>query len=252
MSKSILPSLPFEKLEGLKKTHKLGIAVGAYLVIAGLMLYFLILPNQSAIGTLNEQIEEASQKIAFNNSAPMRKKIAAAPENLARLQNELEISSQFLPDRQQVDRLLKSISTNAQQVGLYVIQFRPLPEPKDLRGEFLAEIPFQITVEGSFIEVCRFLYEVSQLPRIVHIDSIQLADPRMRWFDPKTLKGYDEKSDASLSLGYDRNEAAKSTRTADQDELVLTAAIKGTTFRFVETTLPVDEVKPGPAAPGAK
>jgi hypothetical protein len=66
------------------------------------------------------------------------------------------------------------------------------------------------------------------------------------------LKGYDEKSNASLSLGYDPSEAGKSTRTADQNELVMTAAIKGTTFRVVETSLPVDQVKPVPAAPEAK
>jgi type IV pilus assembly protein PilO len=251
MSKGILSALPFEKLEGLKRSHKLGIAAGTYLVVIAVMVYLFLLPVNSAIGTLTQQIAEAKEKIAFNDSAPMRKKIAAAPENLARLQTELEISRQFRPEQQQVDRLLKSISTDAQQVGLYVIQFRPLPEPKELRGEFLAEVPFQITVEGSFIEVCRFLYEVSRLPRIVRIDSIQLADPRLRWFDTKTLKGYDEKSDASLSLGYDRQEAAKATRTAEQDELVLTAAIKGTTFRVVETSLPSDEAKPAPGGPAA-
>jgi len=249
MSKGKLPALPFEKLEGLKRIHKLGIAAGTYLVIIGAMLYLLILPVTSAIGTLTQQIAEAQGKIAFNDSAPMRMKIAAAPENLARLQTELEISRQLLPEKQQVDRLLKSVSTDAQQVGLYVIQFRPLPEPKELRGEFLAEVPFQITVEGSFLEVCRFLFEVSRLPRIVRIDSIQLADPRLRWFDQKTQKGYDEKSSASLSLGYDQSEAGKSTRTADQNELVMTAAIKGTTFRVVETTLPADEAKPAPAGP---
>jgi type IV pilus assembly protein PilO len=251
-SKGKLPALPFEKLEGLKRTQKLGIAAATYVVIAGLMFYFFILPVKSSISTLTQQIVEAKQKIAANDSAPMRKNIAAAPENLARLQNELDISRQLLPEKQQVDRLLKSISTNAQDVGLHVIQFRPLPEPKELRGEFLAEVPFQITVEGSFLEVCRFIYEISRLPRIVRIDSIQLADPRVRWFDEKTLKGYDEKSNASLSLGYDPSEAGKSTRTADQNELVMTAAIKGTTFRVVETSLPVDQVKPVPAAPEAK
>lgn len=251
MSKGIFSALPFDKLEGLKRTHKLGIAAGTYLVIIAAMVYFLILPVNRAIGSLTQQIAEAKEKIAFNDSAPMRKKIAAAPENLARLHTELEISRQLLPEKQQVDRLLKAISTNAQQVGLYVIQFRPLPEPKELRGEFLAEVPFQITVEGSYLEVCRFLYEVSRLPRIVRIDSIQLADPRLRYFDAKTMKGYDEKSDASLSLGYDRQEAGKATRMAEQDELVLTAGIKGTTFRVVETSLPSDEVKPAPGAPGA-
>ena len=240
--KSKLPPIPWEKLEGLQKTHKLGILIGTYIVVLGAMFYFLIMPASSSITLLNEQIEEATEKIAFNNSGRMRRKIADAPENLKRLQSELEISREFLPEKHQVDQLLKSVSARARIVGLHVIQFRPLPEPKELKGEFLAEVPFVITVEGPYINIAQFLYEVSRLPRIIRIDSIRLADPRLRWYDPKTQKGHDEKSETSLNLGYDQDEAAKTTRTVVEDQLVLTAAITGTTYRFVETSLPSDEL----------
>jgi len=209
MSKLKMPPLPWEQLEKLKRPHKLGIAVGVYVLVVLVFGYFLIWPLSNDIKTLKTQIEDAKEKLAFYMSPKMRKEIREAPIKLAQLKKELEISRRFLPDEEQVDRLLKDISAQALDSGLNVYEFKPTP-PKsaDLKGGFLAKVPFSMIVEGPYINVASFLYKISRLPRIVHVDSIKMAKP-----------------------------------TIIEGDLILTSTITGTTYRFIETPLPDDVLK---------
>lgn len=218
MSAIKLPPFPWERLENLQKLHKLGIAAGVYVVIIGVFLYFLIIPVMSDISTIELQIEEAEDQLRIKTIAKKQKEIREAPKKLEKLKKEIEISHQFLPDEEEVDRLLKDISSRARESGLNVIEFSPVQTKKaELTGEFLAKVPFQMTLEGPFLNLSSFLYKVSQLPRIVHINSIKLAKPTM-------LEG----------------------------DLVLTTSLTGTTYRFVEAPLPDDTVIENPDKNGKK
>ncbi|MBW2062412.1 MAG: type 4a pilus biogenesis protein PilO [Deltaproteobacteria bacterium] len=210
-----LPPFPWEQLEKLKRPHKLGIAAGVYIVVVAVFGYFLLLPLFNDINSLEEQIQEAKEKLAFNMSAKRQKEIREAPAKLERLKKELEISRRFLPDEEQVDRLLKDVSARALDSGLNVYEFKPVqPKTSDLRGGFLAKVPFNMIVEGPYINVASFLYKISRLARIVHVDSIKMARPVI-------IEG----------------------------DLILTSTISGTTYRFIETSLP-DNVLESPKKKG--
>ncbi len=218
MSAIKLPPFPWERLEKLQKLHKLGIAAGVYVVIIGTFLYFLIIPVMSDISTLEQQIEEAKDQLKIKTSAKKQKEIREAPKKLEKLKKELEISHQFLPEEEEVDRLLKDISGRARESGLNVIEFSPVQSKKaELAGDFLARVPFKMTLEGPYLNLSSFLYKVSQLPRIVHVNSIKLTKPTM-------LEG----------------------------DLVLTTNLTGTTYRFVEATLPDDTITENPDKNGKK
>jgi len=206
MSAIKLPPLPWEKLEKLQKPHKLGIVAGTFIVLAAAFYFLLYSGLREDIATLNEQIDTAKSELKIMKSAPKMKEIKEAPIKLEQLTKELEVTRDFLPEKDQIDGLLRDISSKARESGLNVITFKPTTMPTDseeLRGGFLARVPFQIVVEGPYINVASFLYKVSKLMRIVHIESIRMASPKM-----------------------------------ELDTLVLTSTITGTTFRFVETTLP--------------
>lgn len=207
MSSIKLPPIPWEKLEQLKGTHKIGIAAGSWVVIAGAFFYFLIMPIFTDIRTLTEQIEQAEAQLKIMRSAPRLKEINEAPGKLRRLNRELDISRSFLPDKDQVDLLLKNVSDRAQASGLNVFEFKPTKTTgSSLQGGFLAEVPFSTIVEGPFINVASFLYKISQLPRIVRIKSIKMINPIMR-----------------------------------EGDLILTTTLIGTTYRFIEAPKPVVE-----------
>lgn len=218
MSAIKLPPFPWERLEKLQRLPKLGIAAGVYVIIIGVFLYFLIIPVMSDISTLKQQIEEAEDQLRIKTSAKKQKEIREAPKKLEKLKKEVDISHQFLPEEEEVDRLLKDISGRARESGLNVIEFSPVQAKKvALTGEFLAKVPFKMTLEGPYLNLSSFLYKVSQLPRIVHINTIRLAKPTM-------LEG----------------------------DLVLTTNLTGTTYRFVEAPLPDDTVIDNPDKNGKK
>jgi type IV pilus assembly protein PilO len=218
MSAIKLPPFPWERLEKLQRLPKLGIAAGVYVIIIGVFLYFLIIPVMSDISTIKQQIEEAEDQLRIKTSAKKQKEIREAPKKLEKLKKELDISHQFLPEEEEVDRLLKDISGRARESGLNVIEFSPVQAKKvALTGEFLAKVPFKMTLEGPYLNLSSFLYKVSQLPRIVHINSIKLAKPTM-------VEG----------------------------DLVLTTNLIGTTYRFVEAPLPDDTLIDNPDKNGKK
>ncbi len=218
MSAIKLPPFPWERLEKLQRLPKLGIAAGVYVIIIGVFLYFLIIPVMSDISTLKQQIEEAEDQLRIKTSAKKQKEIREAPKKVEKLKKEVDISHQFLPEEEEVDRLLKDISGRARESGLNVIEFSPVQAKKvALTGEFLAKVPFKMTLEGPYLNLSSFLYKVSQLPRIVHINSIKLAKPTM-------VEG----------------------------DLVLTTNLTGTTYRFVEAPLPDDTLIDNPDKNGKK
>ncbi len=218
MSAIKLPPFPWERLEKLQRLPKLGIAAGVYVIIIGVFLYFLIIPVMSDISTIKQQIEEAEDQLRIKTSAKKQKEIREAPKKLEKLKKEVDISHQFLPEEEEVDRLLKDISGRARESGLNVIEFSPVQAKKvALTGEFLAKVPFKMTLEGPYLNLSSFLYKVSQLPRIVHINSIKLTKPAM-------VEG----------------------------DLVLTTKLTGITYRFVEAPLPDEIVIDNPDKNGKK
>jgi type IV pilus assembly protein PilO len=83
---------------------------------------------------------------------------------------------EFLNQRE-IPGLLKGISTTGKKVGLEVRQFRPLVE---ITREYVAEVPVELEVGGSFHEVAMFFDRLSDMNRIVYVKDIQMGAPEER------------------------------------------------------------------------
>ncbi|MFH1090700.1 MAG: type 4a pilus biogenesis protein PilO, partial [Pseudomonadota bacterium] len=86
-------------------------------------------------------------------------------------------SSQFLPEKKDVDKLLRQISDDASQSGLNVTLFQP--KPQEDHKDFYAEITFDMTVEGPYLNVATFFYRIGNLSRIVNIGNINMGTPKI-------------------------------------------------------------------------
>jgi type IV pilus assembly protein PilO len=127
-------------------------------------------PRDAEIAKLTEDIGVA------RNDRDMKRHKAA---NLPKLQTELkqlEFDSQLeqLPNKKEVAKLLRSISTKAQESGLQILIFRPRAENY---RDFYAEIPVDITVKGSFQNAVKFFDDVGRLNRLINIDNIGFKNP---------------------------------------------------------------------------
>lgn len=71
-----------------------------------------------------------------------------------------------LPDEKEIPMLLKTISFIGKGVGLDIEAFQPKGEVKK---DFYAEVPFEISLRGSYHQIGMFFYQVGRLPRVVSI-----------------------------------------------------------------------------------
>ncbi|WP_370543312.1 type 4a pilus biogenesis protein PilO [Geobacter sp. OR-1] len=113
---------------------------------------------------MHEQVQE-KKKIA--DQLPKFK------SEYAKLQKDLESALTELPNQKEIPSLLTSITNVGKAAGLDFLLFKPKAEAA--KG-FYAEVPVDITVSGSFMNVANFFIAVGNLPRIVNIGNVNFAD----------------------------------------------------------------------------
>ncbi len=156
------------------KKQQIGFYVGSLLFILTIFWLYFYSPALKALTKLEEQRDTLETQIAYErrlarNLDKFRKEVGELDEKLASLLLEL-------PNKKEIPDLLESISNLARDAGLDVSLFKPKGE---VLKEFYAEVPVEMSVEGSFHQVASFFDEIGQLPRIVNINQIALRDPKV-------------------------------------------------------------------------
>ena len=153
----------------LSKSQKVLFLTIILAVIAGLYVYLFYLPASAEIekkkadmGKLETQLRE------LRTVAENMKRFQA---DSARLREEVELAMAQLPTSKEIPSLLANISNLGKEAGLEFILFRPTPE---VIQEFLALIPVEIKVKGTYTDVAIFFDRVSKMPRIVNISGVSM------------------------------------------------------------------------------
>ena len=81
-----------------------------------------------------------------------------------------------LPNRAEIDALLTDINQAGLGRGLQFELFKPAPKEK--MAEFYAELPIRIKITGTYHDMGAFASDVAQLPRIVTLNDIQIANEK--------------------------------------------------------------------------
>lgn len=162
----------FEAVEKLTKAQRLGIFIGAFVVLVGGFVYFSYLPKYKQIDKLTATFNKLSSELALVKKeaadlAKFRKQMQAA-------EVQFKIVSKALPEAKEIPSLLASISQSGQDAGLEFLLFQPKKE--DLK-DFYAEIPVAIQVTGGYHSVAVFFDRVSRLSRIVNIRDVKIGAP---------------------------------------------------------------------------
>lgn len=162
-----------EKLFKLPTKQKLYIVIGMVL-LEGAGFYFGIFnPRQEEYTNLKGKLlalqSEITEKRRLADNLPQLKKEYEA------LNQELEHALTELPNQKEIPSLLTSITSAGKAAGLDFLLFRPRnEEPKD----FYAAVPVDVTVLGTFFDVAHFFVAVGNLPRIVNISNVAVAEIR--------------------------------------------------------------------------
>ena len=136
---------------------------GVLMVLLAVGFWALVyLPQSSQLDGLQKQQTQLKQQ-KTQVEATIRNKKQFEIE-LEQLKQDLVQALKELPNDREIPGLLKGISTLGRKVGLEVRKFTPLEEK--LR-EYVAEVPVELEVRGSYHEVAMFFDRLSKMNRIV-------------------------------------------------------------------------------------
>jgi len=153
----------------MSKSQKILAMAGILAVIVGLYVYLFYLPAS---------VEKEKKKVDLSRLETQLRELRAIAEDQkrfqadsARLREEVDLAMAQLPTSKEIPSLLANISNLGKEAGLEFILFRPTPE---VSQEFLALIPVEIKVNGTYTDVAIFFDRVSKMPRIVNISGVSM------------------------------------------------------------------------------
>ena len=164
-----MANINVDTLVKLPKIQKIAILAGIAVLLIGLYWFLLYrgqaekLADKRAVLTKKQQ-ELNEQKMILANLPKFRRE---TQEMKVKRQEALK----QLPNKKDIDKLLKDVSTNAVESGLEVLLFKP---EKVVKKNFYAEIPVELKLTGSYHDLGLFYDRVANFPRIVNITDIEI------------------------------------------------------------------------------
>lgn len=154
---------------------KAGICAATALLTIGAFFFLSYSPKSEKIQNLQAKQGRLEQEI--KKVAAYAAKVETYRAEMKEVEARLYEASAVLPQQKEIPSLLTNITALAINSGLDLLSFRPGGErPKD----FYAEIPFSISVKGSYHTVGYYLYQLSKLPRIVAVNNISLGGASLK------------------------------------------------------------------------
>jgi len=155
--------------------QKVGVVAAFVVLLTAANWYFFVDSMQTQItmrqGQLRALEDELIQKQSIaNNLAQFKHEKDILERRLAQALTEL-------PNEANIDDLIRSLAEVGNKSGLMINTIDPQPEQ---RQSFYASIPIVMSVTGNYHEIGVFLDSVSKLARIVNVNNIKIAKPRIQ------------------------------------------------------------------------
>lgn len=160
-----------EKILKLPNKQKIAILVAVLLIEAAALVYFLYLPKHQALNELRQKHTELQADV--QKKTQIANNLPKIQREFEQLQQELAKALTELPNSREIPSLLTGITATGKNAGLDFLVFKPRPEVKK---DFYAEVPVDITIAGSYYSVANFFAAVANLPRIVNITNVDFAE----------------------------------------------------------------------------
>lgn len=173
------------KLAGLSKFPPKQKAFLAILVclLVGVGYYYLYYKSAAQnVAALQGKLAGLEAKI--KEQEVIARNLPSFQAEVSRLEEQLSLLLDQLPDSAEIPSLLKNISDVGRESGLEFLKFAPKGEVK--KG-FYAEIPFSLSLVGEYHGFVLFADKVSHLPRIVNLTDITFGQPRRVGGDRMTV-----------------------------------------------------------------
>lgn len=164
-------------LKKVPKGARIAIAVAPAVIIAILFVMLVYFPKTNEIKKLDTDISAQENDIAKN-------RIKAAKLDILKIENDkltkkLKELQEKLPEEEGVSTLIQQLSEIAMKSEIDILTWRPEAKKAHPSG-IVEEIPFSLTLAGTYHNLGSFFSSLTRLNRIVNVSDIQLGDPKVR------------------------------------------------------------------------
>jgi Tfp pilus assembly protein PilO len=164
----------FSKIAKLKKGQKMGILIaGLAVVLVGFYLLYYQ-PYDDELAGLKSEVDGLNSSISTEEGNIKRH--TPIKEYIQPVAHSFEYLQHFLTTENEIPRLMQIISDQGSEAGARVTLFAP--KLATLQPDY-AEIGFTMNLEGSFLNILKFFYSLSQMERIINIKSVSLDNPTL-------------------------------------------------------------------------
>ncbi|HQS03985.1 MAG: hypothetical protein B7Y07_12010 [Halothiobacillus sp. 24-54-40] len=157
-----LKNLDFQTIGLASLGTRLVIFLFIIVLIVGAVIYFDTLPQR------DELAQKQRQEISLLETITTKQKLAA---NLQAYQDQLkEMQTRFgellrqLPNKSEAENLIIDVAQTSLKNGLKNQQIQPGAE---IKHTFYAEMPYTLTLQGTYNQLAKFISDTANLPRIV-------------------------------------------------------------------------------------
>ncbi len=161
-----------EVLFKLNRVQRIAI-VGALCVLCLVLFVFMVISDmRKSISKTEKTIGRL--KLAIVNQENTLKKKPILKKQLKALKVQLKGMVASLPQKQEIELLIRKITDLASQSALVQQKFVPGKE-KINKKLYYARIPFSLTVQGDYQKQGNFFASLHDLPRIVNVPSVTFS-----------------------------------------------------------------------------
>ncbi len=156
------------------------VAAAAAIVLVGEFLYFPLATapatSLSDMKTANDQLRAAvdQQKADNDKIRPFEAKFKQIRVENEQLELQLANLRNIVPEDKDADTFIKMVQDAGVQAGINIRSFTARPT---VQREFYSELPFQLSIDGSFYNVVNFFDRMSKLGRISNVSDLAMGPP---------------------------------------------------------------------------
>ena len=164
-------------LKKVPKGARIAIAVAPAVIIAILFVVLVYMPKTKEVKMLNADISKQENEIAKNKTKAAKLDILKIEND--KLTKKLKELQEKLPEEEGVSTLIQQLSEMAVKADIDILTWRPEAKKAHPSG-IVEEIPFSLTLAGTYHNLGSFFSNLTRLNRIVNVSDIQLGDPKVR------------------------------------------------------------------------
>ena len=140
------------------------------LAILFLFKQFAYNPLQDKITAINGNLASVQQKLQEARSVADKKEII--DRDTANLQKKLAYMSEMLPQKKEIPKIVKIITTKANESSVRFVALRP---STIVAREFYNEVPIELNVKANFNNLGQFFTRIGNLNRIANVEGVQIT-----------------------------------------------------------------------------